>query len=73
MYRADPLALRHQVDFSNWQLDPAVTPDMFASAKAQTAGRMAFASPTPPPKGVKPLTAGKATTAAQPKPPAKAN
>ena len=71
MYRADPLALRHQVDFSNWQLDPAVTPDMFASAKAQTAGRMAFASPTPPPKGVKPLTGN--AKAAQPKPPAKAN
>ena len=73
MYRADPLALRHQVDFSNWQLDAAVTPDTFASAKAQTAGRMAFAAPAPPPKGVKPLTAGKAKAAAQPKPPAKAN
>lgn len=60
MYRADPLALRHQVDLSNWQLDPAVTPDMFASMKVQTAGRMAFAAPAPPPKGVKPLTATKA-------------
>lgn len=73
MYRTDPLALRHQVDFSNWQLDPAVTPDTFASAKAQAAGRMAFASPAPPPKGVKPLTAGKAKAAAQPKPPTKSN
>ncbi len=73
MYRTDPLALRHQVDFSNWQLDSAVTPDTFASAKAQTAGRMAFAAPAPPPKGVKPLTASKAKAAAQPKPPAKQN
>jgi hypothetical protein len=73
VYRADPLALRHQVDFSNWQLDPAVAPDTFASAKAQAAGRMAFASPAPPPKGVKPLTTGKTKSAAQPKPPAKAN
>jgi len=70
MYRADPLALRHQVDLSNWQLDPAVTPDTFASAKAQTAGRMAFAAPAPPPKGVKPLTATKAAPA---KAPAKTN
>jgi hypothetical protein len=73
MYREDPLALRHQVDFSNWQLDAAVAPDAFASAKVATAGHMAFAAPAPPPKGVKPLTAGKAKAAAQPKPPAKAN
>jgi hypothetical protein len=71
MYRADPMALRHQVDFSNWQLDPAVTPDTFASAKAQAAGRMAFASPTPPPKGVKPLTGN--AKAEKAKSPAKAN
>ncbi len=70
MYRADPLALRHQVDLSNWQLDPVVAPDTFTSAKAQTAGRMAFAAPAPPPKGVKPLTANKAAPA---KAPAKTN
>jgi hypothetical protein len=73
MYRTDPLALRHQVDFSNWQLDVPIVDDTFASAKAQAAGRMAFASPAPPPKGVKPLTAGKAKAAAQPKPPTKSN
>jgi hypothetical protein len=67
MYRADPLALRHQVDFSNWQIDPAVPPDTFVSAKAQAAGRMAFAAPAPPPKGVKPLTTGKSKPAAPPK------
>src|SRR5215470_873952 len=54
MYRADPLALRHQVDFSDWQLDPAVPPDTFTSVKAQSAGRMEFAAPAPP-KGMKPL------------------
>jgi hypothetical protein len=63
MFRADPLALRHQVDFSDWQLDPVVAPDAFASAKVAGAGRMAFAAPAPPPKGVKPLTATKATPA----------
>ena len=72
MYRADPLALRHEVSFSSWQVDPAVTPDMFTSVKAQSAGRMAFAAPGAPPKGVKPLTV-KATGAASPKPPAKPN
>jgi hypothetical protein len=71
MYSGDPLALRHEVVFSNWQLDPAVAPDTFASAKAQSAGRMAFAAPAPPPKGVKPLTAGKPKAAA--KAPAKTN
>jgi len=71
MYRTDPLALRHQVDLSNWQLDQAVSADTFTSAKAQSAGRMAFAAPAPPPKGVKPLDAGKSTQATPDKAPAK--
>src|SRR5262244_1506725 len=64
MYRADPLGLRHQVDLSNWQLDQAVAADTFTSAKAQSAGRMAFAAPAPPSKGMKPLAAGKSAQAA---------
>jgi hypothetical protein len=68
MYAADRLALRHQVDFSDWKIDPAVSPETFVSAKAQTAGRMEFAAPAPPPKGVKPLTTGKSKPA-----PAKTN
>ena len=32
-FRADPLRLRHELDLSNWQLDPALPPDTFASAK----------------------------------------
>jgi hypothetical protein len=71
LYRADPLALHHQVDFSNRQLDQAVPPDAFTSAKAQSAGRMAFAAPAPPSKGMKPLTAGKSAPAKAP--PAKTN
>jgi hypothetical protein len=70
-FREDPLRLRHEMEFANWQLDPAVTPETFASAKVATAGRMAFAAPAPPPKGVKPLGAGKATAPA--KAPAKSN
>jgi hypothetical protein len=72
MYRNDPMGLRHEMELSNWQLDPVVAPDTFSSAKAQAAGRMAFAAPAPPPKGVKPLTAGK-PAAAPAKAPAKAN
>jgi hypothetical protein len=63
MYRADPIALRHQVDISDWKIDPPVTPDMFTSAKAQTAGRMTFAAPAPPPN-MKPLTMNKSKSAA---------
>jgi hypothetical protein len=73
MYAADPLALHHELELSNWQLDPVVAPDAFASAKAQTAGRMTFAAPAPPPKGVKPLTAPKSTKAAPAAAPAKTN
>jgi len=77
IFRADPLALRHQVDYSDWKLDPQLAPDTFMSAKAASAGRMAFAAPAPPPKGVKPLTmSGSKSTApakAPSKAPAKAN
>jgi len=69
MYAADPLALRHQVDYSDWQIDPAVSPDTFSSAKIATAGHMEFAAPAPPPKGVKPVAARKTNSTA----PAKTN
>ncbi len=70
VFRADPLALRHDLELSNWQLDPALPPDTFASAKAQAAGRMEFAAPAPPPRGARPVTAGKPASA---KAPAKSN
>jgi hypothetical protein len=73
MFRADPLALRHQVDYSDWKLDPPLAPDTFMSAKVASAGRMAFAAPAPPPRGVKPLTMGNSTPATPAKPSAKAN
>ncbi len=71
VFAADPLALRHEMEFSNWQLDPALPADTFTSAKAQNAGRMAFASPGPPPKGAKPITMG--TSKAPAKAPPKTN
>ncbi len=70
VFRADPLALRHDLELSNWQLDPALPADTFASAKAQAAGRMDFAAPAPPPRGARPITADKP---AKPPVPPKAN
>ena len=70
IYRADPLRLRHDLELTNWQVDGPVAAEAFASAKAQSAGRMAFAKPVPPPKGVRPLGTGKAAPA---KAPAKSN
>jgi len=70
MFRADPLRLRHDMELTNWQLDAPVPADAFASAKAATAGRMAFATPTVKlPPGVKPVAlkkpAAKPATAAK--------
>jgi hypothetical protein len=58
IYSADPLVLRHELDLSDWQLDPAIPPDAFTSAQAKTAQRIDFAQPTTaaPPPGVKPLS-----------------
>ena len=56
------------MELSNWQLDPVVAPETFASEKARGAGRMAFAAPAPPPKGAKPIIKG-----AAPKPVQKPN
>ncbi len=47
VFHADPLGLRHQVEFSSWQIDAAIAPDAFASAKAAAAQPMPFARPDP--------------------------
>jgi hypothetical protein len=70
VFADDPLKLRHELELSNWQIDPAVAPDAFVSAKAQSADRMEFAAPAPPPKGAMPL---KAKPAAAAPPAAKSN
>jgi hypothetical protein len=65
VYSADPRRLRHELELSNWQIDGTVAPDAFASAKAQSAPRMAFAHPTPVlPPGVKPIAKSTAATKA---------
>ena len=56
VYRKDPLKLRHDMELSNWQLDPGVKPEEFASEKAKGATRIKFGHPsTMLPPGTKPL------------------
>jgi hypothetical protein len=58
VYLNDRARLRHVLELSNWQLDPAVAADAFSSAKAASAVHMGFARPDatdapgmkPPPK-----------------------
>jgi len=52
IYVDDPLRLRHQLELSNWQIDPPLTADVFGSARATAAKRIKFArpdAPLPPP------------------------
>jgi hypothetical protein len=56
VFRADPLRLRHDMELSNWQLDPVIAADAFGTAKAKDARRIDFAHPAvKPPPGVKPV------------------
>lgn len=60
VYRTDPARLRHQLELSNWQIDPAVPADAFASTKAAKANPMPFAHPNAKrTQGDKPPTKGK--------------
>jgi len=70
VFAGDRLGLRHEMELSNWQIDPAVAPESFVSQKAQAAGRMVFGAPTPPPKGAAPIIKGAAPAA---KPAARGN
>jgi hypothetical protein len=55
VFRDDPSRLRHVMELSNWQLDPAVAADAFAPASAGTATRIPFARPDPKlPPGAQP-------------------
>jgi len=72
IYRDDPQHLRHQMELSNWKLEPALAGDAFASAKAAAATKIAFAAPSAPP-GLKPpaKAKGAAKAPAKPQPAAK--
>jgi hypothetical protein len=57
VFRDDSLTLRHQLELSNWQLDPTVAADTFTCAKAGGAMHIKFARPDPMvPEGFKPPT-----------------
>ena len=59
-YLEDPERLRHTLVLSDWQLDAAVPPDTFASAKAASANPMPFAHPHPEASpGAEPTAKGK--------------
>lgn len=47
VYADDPSRLRHQVAFSNWQLDGPLPAGAFASPRADSAKRIPFARPEP--------------------------
>ena len=66
IYREDPQHLRHQMELSNWKLDPVVAADAFTSAKAAAATKIAFAAPRSPPPGLKPPAKGKPAAKAKP-------
>ena len=59
-YLEDPERLRHTLVLSDWQLDAAVSPDTFTSAKAASANPMPFAHPHPEVSpGAEPTAKGK--------------
>jgi len=59
VFLGDPVGLRHEIEFSNWQIDPDIPADAFTSAKAAAAIPIPFDRPDiikvrKLPKGVKP-------------------
>jgi len=48
MFASDPLKLRHDMQLSNWQLNPNHPPETFASAKAKAGQPIGFAKPVAP-------------------------
>ena len=64
VYRSDTGHLRHQLELSNWQLDPAVPADAFASTRTAGAKPIPFAHPNPKqPQGGKAPAKGKPSKA----------
>ena len=59
VFRDDPLRLRHQLELSNWKIDPVVPADAFVAAKAGSATAITFAHPEGAPSGFKPPPRGK--------------
>lgn len=58
----DPSHLRHQLELSDWKIDPPLAAELFGSTKASSAKRIEFArpdAPIPPPTKAKPKAATK--------------
>ena len=51
VYLNDPSMLRHDMDISNWKLDPKLAPETFSVTKAASALHIAFARPDAKPVG----------------------
>src|SRR5215475_15121365 len=59
-FLADPARLRHDMELSQWQLDPTVPAEAFASSSVTSATRIAFTRPDLKlPPGLKPPAPGK--------------
>jgi len=56
VYRNDPSRLRHQVTFTNWQLDKPISANTFGSDRIKTAQPIPFKRPEPEPLEQKPVT-----------------
>jgi hypothetical protein len=59
VFKGDPLRLRHDVELSNWKLDPVVAADAFASLNAQNATKISFGDPAAPTGARKPAAKAK--------------
>jgi hypothetical protein len=65
IFADDPQQLRHRLELSNWQIDPAIPADVFGSAKATAAKHIKFARPDAP---LPPMGNAKPNPASQPSP-----
>jgi len=66
VFSADKLRLRHQLELSNWKINPPAAADAFVSSKAGAAKRIAFAHPAAPAPSLQPPVQDKPS---EPQPP----
>jgi hypothetical protein len=59
VYRADPLRLRHDMEITNWKIDPAIAADAFSLTTPKDAHPIDFAHPAAKPAAAPSKPAGK--------------
>jgi hypothetical protein len=59
VYRVDPLHLRHDMEITNWKLDPAIAADAFSLTTPKDARPIDFAHPSAKPAAAPSKPAGK--------------